>query len=112
MNKKNIFIIIIVVLLVMLAFWYLGNSSSTAGDSSLSVSQTSSESADAQYIYNLLQQMSQVKLDDSIFSDPSFQNLKDNTVSFSAQPSGRNNPFAPIGTTGAPAQTGIKVQIK
>ena len=47
--------------------------------------------------------MQAVKLDDSIFANPIFQNLKDNTVSFSPQASGRPNPFAPIGVD---SQTG------
>ena len=42
--------------------------------------------------------MAQVNLDDSLFSSLTFKNLRDNTVSFSPQPSGRNNPFAPVGT--------------
>ena len=52
----------------------------------------------AQYIYTMLQQMAQVTLDDSIFSKPNFQSLKDNTVSLTPQATGRNNPFAPVGT--------------
>ena len=98
----------------MLAFWYLGNNSaSPTDDSSLTTTVSTSESADAQYIYSLLQQMSQVKLEDTIFSESSFQNLKDNTVSFSSQPSGRDNPFAPIGSTAnAQSSTTIKLRIK
>jgi len=115
MNKKNITIIIIVSLLIMVAFWYMGNSgTSSTADTSLTTTQTSSESADAQYIYSLLQQMNQVKLQDTIFSAPAFLGLKDNTVSFSSLPAGRNNPFAPLGSTGnaVPASTTIKVSIK
>ena len=54
--------------------------------------------------------MNQVQLNDSIFSDPTFQNLKDNTVTFTAEPAGRDNPFAPVGTNGAvaPSTTTIK----
>ena len=117
---KKIIAIITVILVIMIAFWYLGNSNSTgsASDSSLSISQSTSDSPDAQYIYSLLQQMSQVKsqgnLDDSLFSNPIFVGLQDNTISFSAPPAGRVNPFAPLGSIGAPAGTSatIKVSIK
>ncbi len=112
---KKIITIIVVILVILLAFWYLGtsNTANTTGDSSLTASQSTSESTDAQYIYSLLQQMGQVKLDDSIFSDPSFESLKDNTVSFSAEPAGRANPFAPVGSTDAPASTTtINVSLK
>lgn len=110
MNKRNIFILIIIALVIMVAFWYLKGSNSSSS-SSLTATQSSSDSADAQYIYSLLQQMSQVKLDDSIFSDPSFENLKDNTVTFSSEPSGRNNPFAPVGSNGTPSTSTINVSI-
>jgi len=114
MNKKTIFIIIIVGLLIMIAFSYLGNSGTSTSSTSLTATQSGSESADAQYIYSLLQQMNQVKLEDTVFSDPSFLNLKDNTVSFSAQPSGRDNPFSPVGSVANTNQssTTIKVRIK
>jgi hypothetical protein len=42
--------------------------------------------------------MEQVQLRDSIFNNPIFQGLKDNSVSFAAQQAGRSNPFAPLGT--------------
>lgn len=113
--KKNILILVIVVLLVMAAFWYLnGGSTNASSDSSLTTTQSSSESSDAQYIYSLLQQMKQVQLNDALFFDPLFQNLQDNTVSFSSEPAGRINPFAPVGQSNSAAQssTTIKVRIK
>ena len=97
MNKKNILTIVTIIVLLMVAFWYLGyNGQNTAG---LSTDTQTSQSAEAKQIYVLLQEMAGVKLDNSLF-DPnsSFEKLKDNTVSFSAQESGRNNPFAPIGS--------------
>jgi hypothetical protein len=103
--KNNIIIIILVIVIGAVAFWYLGQNNNNTG-SSLSVDAQTSNSADAQYIYNILQQMAQVKLDDSIFSDPNFQSLRDNTATFPLQSAGRNNPFAPTGTdTAAPGQT-------
>ena len=95
--KNNIIIISLIIVVGLVAFWYLGKNSSDTS-SSLTLDAQTTDSADAKYIYTILQQMAQVTLDDSIFSNPNFQNLKDNTVSLSPQASGRSNPFAPIGT--------------
>lgn len=97
MNKNNILVIVLVVVIGMVAFWYMTNNQNQSS-STLTASTDSTQSSDAKYIYTILQEMAQVKLDDSIFSNPVFQNLKDNTVSFSPQPAGRNNPFSPTGT--------------
>lgn len=118
--KKTIITIVIVGLLILLAFWYLGGSgANTPSTSSLTATNNAdtSNSADAQQIYSLLQQMNQVQqgndLNDSIFSNPTFQNLKDNSVSFTMPPAGRDNPFAPIGSnSAAPSTTTINVRIK
>ncbi len=96
---KKIFIILIIIAVALLAFWYLGNNNQPS-DSSLSTTVSAPQSTDAKYIYSLLQSMKQVKLDNSIFSNPVFTSLKDNTIMLSPQDSGRNNPFAPIGTEG------------
>lgn len=94
--KNNIIIIILVIVIGMVAFWWLGKKDTTS--SILTTSVTTSDLMDAKYIYNLLQQMDTVTLDDKIFANPIFQNLKDNTASLPAQASGRSNPFSIIGT--------------
>ena len=101
MNKKSIIIIIILILAVFAAFTYLSGSPA-ASTSSLSADTSTTDSSDAKQIYALLQEMAQVKLDDSIFSSNQFQGLKDNSVTFATQPVGRNNPFSPIGSSVAP----------
>ena len=93
--KNNIITIILIIFVGMVAFWYLGKTDTSS--SLLTADVKTTDSIDAKYIYNILQKMAQVNLDDSIFANLTFQNLKDNTVSFSPQASGRNNPFAPIG---------------
>ncbi|MFA6797319.1 MAG: hypothetical protein WCR40_01250 [Candidatus Paceibacterota bacterium] len=95
MNKKNIFIIGIVLITLFIAGYYLYGKKTD--DASLVEEVKKAESGDAKYIYNLLQKMSKVKLTDTIFSDPSFSSLKDNTISLTSQEPGRDNPFAPIG---------------
>jgi len=99
--KKNAVIIISIVVILLVAYMYF-NQSSAPSASYLVSNNPSTDSADAKYIYNILQQMAKVTLNDSIFSDPVFQSLKDNTVSFPAQAAGRSNPFAPVGSISAP----------
>ena len=111
MNKKNILVLVIVILAIMVGFWYLAGNGAASSDSSLSANTSNANSTDAQYIYSLLQEMGQVKLDDAIFSNQIFTGLKDNTVSFSPQASGRPNPFAPVGNDGSPIST-TSVNIK
>ncbi|MFH1454963.1 MAG: hypothetical protein ABIF22_01440 [bacterium] len=94
--KNNIVIIVTVVIIGMVAFWYLGAKDNSTAYLATDVKTT--DSTDAKYIYGILQKMAQVTLDDSIFSNLVFQNLKDNTVFFPPQSPGRNNPFAPVGT--------------
>ena len=93
--KNNIITIVLIIAIGMVAFWYLTKTDTST--SYLATDAKTTNSTDAKYIYTILQKMAQVTLDDSIFSNPSFQNLKDNTVLFSPQASGRSNPFAPVG---------------
>ena len=94
--KNGILSIILIVIVGMVAFYYL--SKEDDANLYLTAQTNSPESIDARYIYDLLQKMGQVSLDDSIFTNSAFRNLKDNTVSFSPQASGRPNPFSPVGT--------------
>lgn len=93
--KKNIPVVILIIVIGIVAFVYLNKSNSST--SLLTTDSVVSDSADAKYIYNILQQMKSVQLNDSIFSDPTFQGLNDNVINFSPQESGRVNPFSPIG---------------
>lgn len=97
--RNNIITIALVIVIGLVAFWYLTKTDTSAGY--LATDASTTNSTDAKYIYTILQQMSQVTLDDSVFVNPIFQGLKDNTVTFSPQASGRNNPFAPVGTDAA-----------
>jgi phosphomevalonate kinase len=102
--KNSIIVIILIVFVGMVAYWYLGQTNGSTAYLASDVKTT--DSVDAKYIYSILQKMAKVNLDDSIFSNTIFQNLRDNTVSFPPQASGRNNPFAPVGTdTNLPGQT-------
>ncbi len=87
----------------MAAVFYLNTKNDT--NASFSTQGQTSQSPDAQYIYSILSKMNEVKIKDSIFKDPVFTSLKDNTVTFSAQTSGRSNPFAPFGNDSAAVQS-------
>ncbi len=97
MNKKNLIIIGTIVIVVVIAMRYL-SAPTTDTSATLGTDVSTVNSADATYIYSILQKMAQVRLEDSIFSKGTFLNLKDNTVTFSPQESGRNNPFSPVGS--------------
>jgi len=101
MNKKNqIIVIILVVIVGFVIFTYFKNNSGDTSGSSIVAEQKVAEFAGAREILSLLNRMSNVKLDDSLFNDNSFKSLKDTTVVLVSQPVGRNNPFAPLGTDG------------
>ena len=53
----------------------------------------------------LLGEMGGIKLDGSLFSDPSFQSLQDYSIDIPPELKGRPNPFDPIGMGIAPAPT-------
>jgi uncharacterized protein (UPF0333 family) len=95
MNKNSILTLVVIIVIGIGAYLYF-NSTKTDNTSSLLAQNKTLQSPDAQYIYSLSQKMDQVQLDDSIFSSQIFQGLKDNAVTFTSQPSGRDNPFAPI----------------
>ncbi len=102
--KNKIITLIIAILIILLGYWYL--TKTDVSTSYLVVDTKTADSMDAKYIYNILQKMSQVTLDDSIFSSNAFQSLKDNTATLATQLVGRNNPFAPTGNDiSIPGQT-------
>lgn len=94
MNKKNIIIIIFFIAILGFVGFYIFKGDSEDGSLVADVKITKTD--DAQIIYSLLQKMSKVKLDDSIFSNQVFQGLKDNSIEVLPQETGRPNPFAPI----------------
>jgi hypothetical protein len=94
MNKKNILILIVTLMVFSFAGFYLFKNNNT--DKMLVADSGPANSDEAQVIYNLLQKMAKVKLDDSIFSNNNFKGLKDNSVEIIPQETGRSNPFAPV----------------
>ncbi len=99
--KNNIITIVLIVVVAVVVFSYLFRT--TPSDAILTADVKTSDSTDAKYIYNILNQMKSVTLDDKIFQNPIFLNLKDNTASLPSQITGRNNPFSTYSNT--PVQT-------
>jgi hypothetical protein len=99
LSKNKIIIIIVVVIVAVMAFVYLKNSGDNSQTSLVSEAK-SSQSADSDYVLKLLNRMSKIKLDDTIFFSQMFSSLKDTTVTLVPQSIGRNNPFAPLGSDG------------
>ncbi len=102
--KKGILTIVILVILGIAGAVYFTSQNNTSSSSTLTAQSPNQNNTTAQYILSLLQKMKNVDLKDTIFKDPEFINLKDNSVTFTTQEAGRNNPFSPIGNDDALAQ--------
>ena len=99
MTKKTKQIIVIVVIIIVAFIGYkmffVGTST---GDTTLVADQASStQFVDGQTILVLLNNLSQVTLDESIFSNSTFASLIDFERPIQDQVIGRQNPFLPIG---------------
>lgn len=99
-HNKLLFIGLVVV--VGGGVWYGLSASSATPASTLTAVSTSSgsptqESADQQLVATLLS-LRAVTLSGTIFQDPSFESLKDFGTPIVAEPVGRTDPFAPLGS--------------
>jgi hypothetical protein len=104
---KNIIIIsVVAVLLILIYIFFIKpapaeqNLVSSASQSAVSGDTTipDQNSLISKDFLSLLLSVKSIKLDDSIFSDGAFLNLKDSTISLTPTgDEGRPNPFAPIG---------------
>jgi hypothetical protein len=97
-TKKIVYGLILFVLAIALYFTYFSSPSSsskvivdsgTSGDGSSTLV--------GQDILDLVDSLQRVSIDQSVFVNPLFQNLKDFTVTVQREPIGRSNPFAPLG---------------
>ncbi len=78
----------------MVAFWYFNKSEDT---SSLLVADVkTTDSDEAKNIYSMQRKLVNVTLDDKLFINSVFLDLKDNHIDPVSQPVGRENPFAPV----------------
>lgn len=78
---------------------------------SATITQSDSSVALSQNLLVTLQNLRTIKLDNSIFSDPTYQSLTDFGVVIPRQEPGRRNPFAPL-TGSAPSSAGtVKISL-
>jgi len=56
-------------------------------------------------LLDLFDQMKLITLDQNIFTNPVFNSLNDFGLTIAPQPIGRNNPFAPLGTSNSAGTT-------
>lgn len=91
-NTKVMGGVVVVVALACIAYYYWGNGSGSSAVVTVDTSPASQE------LLQTLASLHSTKLDASIFSNPLFQSLTDFGVTIPPQPTGRGNPFAPIGS--------------
>lgn len=91
---KNILIVAVVAGVGFVGYNYL--SRDPAGDTLVTVSGDGTSQMGAQ-VLSALNQLQQLKLDESVFSDKTFKSLKDFSRPLPTESVGRLNPFAPIG---------------
>lgn len=96
-KTKNITIVVVLVIAVFIVY-----SVTFKGDGpadlliSQSVSDVDAESTVVREFLALLNTLNNLSLDTSIFQDPIFNSLRDESVQLIDQPRGRRNPFAPL----------------
>ena len=88
--------IVIVIVLAGIA-WYMLSGSSPSPDSVLTSESAAQIPPEAQELVETLLTLRAVTLQGTIFSNPSFQVLKDFSTPIIPEPIGRPNPFAPLG---------------
>lgn len=110
---KNSIVVIGAALLIWVGYSTFFNKSAPASPNTTLVngnilSGDSPQAQSGREILTLLLNLKSLKLDTSIFSDPSFQSLADFGQSIPERPRGRDNPFAPIGI-GTTTKANIRV---
>lgn len=97
--QNKVLVGILVVILVVVAWFVLSSSStSTPTLSSMATDGTTASSGDQNLVSTLLA-LRAVKLDATIFADPSFASLRDFSTQIVLEPAGRSDPFAAIVNT-------------
>lgn len=96
--KKNKIILIIVVVIVA-AFMWFGLAEQKPTNNLLSSEVRSNSSPADQETLRVLLDMRSIRLDSSIFENPAFASLRDFGKDIIPEPVGRNNPFAPVGSS-------------
>ncbi len=107
-NLKNILVFVLVLSAGYFAYGYLSGEDES-GPALEAVSGASPEGAVGRDLLVLLATLNTITLDESIFDDPAFKNLKNFRVEIAAQPVGRTNPFAPLSGGSNPKSGGVEI---
>lgn len=105
---KKIIIVVLVIVLAFILFVIIKGSGEEEGDGLLtstvnnSVAGTQASGADTigAEIITALNQIDSLKLETTIFEDPVFRQLIDKSQPLAEEPVGRENPFAPLESSG------------
>jgi len=89
-------IVIVAVLLALVGGWYFLSGSPASAPSLTTTPVAGATSPADQNLVSTLLALRAVKLDGTIFSDPSFLSLKDFSTQIVPEPVGRPDPFAPL----------------
>lgn len=104
-NKKNLVLVVIIIAVILGAYYMFAKSGDDVNDDALLVAEyqmgpdgtaLSDTGMIGQDLLNLLNELESIELDDSIFSNEIFTSFEDYTIEITAQPVGRDNPFAPL----------------
>jgi hypothetical protein len=106
---KHKFIAIGAALVLAGLAWYMLGGTTAPSDSVLTTQNTAQVPADAQELVSSLLTLRAVTLNANIFTNPSFQALKDFSTPIITESVGRANPFAPLGQS-ALLSTSTKVK--
>ncbi|MDB5238925.1 MAG: hypothetical protein JWO00_260 [Candidatus Parcubacteria bacterium] len=99
-SHTGLIVVVIVVALAAVGYFYTQGSSVPAGSTGLTATNGSGDVGLAEI--NLLNQIESIRMDSSLFQNPTYLSLKDYTVEIPSQNVGRPNPFAPIPGVGNP----------
>ena len=95
-SLKSIIIIVGIIVVALIAYFYYEGSKSASNSNLVSTPADVDAQQVGVRVLNLLNQIKSLKIDTTLFSDPSYQTLRDYSVAIPQQNVGRSNPFAPI----------------
>ncbi len=101
--KDNKIMLAVVVLAVLAVGYYMMSGSATGSGAALT--STDDASIGSQPMLVMLSSLQSIRLDNTIFTDPTFVALTDFGVVIAPEPLGRHNPFVFVGQSGATASS-------
>ncbi|PIT91032.1 hypothetical protein COU17_02560 [Candidatus Kaiserbacteria bacterium CG10_big_fil_rev_8_21_14_0_10_49_17] len=106
---KNILIVIAVVVVSFVAYSMFfggeGNQNQVLTSDAANGVGTSAQQEASRELLSLLLDLRAIQLDESIFDDPAFRALTDFGQDLVQEPTGRRNPFAPLGGAAAAVES-------